>query len=70
MNADFFVEALDEALERFGKPEILSTDHGSKFTGADFTGVLQAYEVRISMDGRRRWLDNLFIERLWRCSEP
>jgi putative transposase len=66
MHADFCVEALEEALERFGKPEIFNTDQGSQFTGSDFTGVLQAHEIRISMDGRGRWLDNVFIERLWR----
>jgi len=66
MHADFCVEALEEALERFGKPEIFNTDQGSQFTTADFTGVLQAHQVRISMDGRGRWLDYMFIERLSR----
>jgi len=66
MDASFCVEALEEALTRFGKPEIFNTDQGSQFTGSDFTGVLGKAEVRISMDGRGRWMDNVFIERLWR----
>jgi len=66
MHAEFCVEALEEALERYGKPEIFNTDQGSQFTSSDFTGVLQAHGIRISMDGRGRWFDNVFIERLWR----
>ena len=66
MEADFCIEALEEALERFGKPEIFNTDQGSQFTSPQFTGVLRAADVRISMDGRGRWMDNVFIERLWR----
>ena len=66
MDADFCIEALEEALERFGKPEIFNTDQGSQFTSPQFTGVLRAAGVRISMDGRGRWMDNVFIERLWR----
>jgi putative transposase len=66
MDAEFCVEALKEALARFGKPEIFNTDQGSQFTSEDFTGVLREAEVRISMDGRGRWMDNVFIERLWR----
>jgi putative transposase len=66
MEADFCIEALEEALERFGKPEIFNTDQGSRFTSPQFTGVLRAAGVRISMDGRGRWMDNVFIERLWR----
>ena len=66
MDASFCVEALEEALARFGKPEIFNTDQGSQFTGGDFTGVLIKAGVRISMDGRGRWMDNVFIERLWR----
>jgi putative transposase len=66
MEADFCIEALEEALERFGKPEIFNTDQGSQFTAPQFTGVLRAADVRISMDGRGRWMDNVFIERLWR----
>jgi putative transposase len=66
MDAEFCVEALKEALERFGKPEIFNTDQGSQFTSLDFTAVLRDAEIRISMDGRGRWMDNVFIERLWR----
>lgn len=66
MDDSFCVEALEEALARFGKPEIFNTDQGSQFTGGDFTGVLIKAGVRISMDGRGRWMDNVFIERLWR----
>jgi putative transposase len=66
MTADFCVEALDEALLRFGPPEIFNTDQGSQFTGSAFTDRLKDASVRISMDGKGRWLDNVFIERLWR----
>lgn len=66
MDASFCVEALQEALARFGKPDIFNTDQGSQFTSGAFTGVLIAAGVRISMDGRGRFLDNIFIERLWR----
>src|SRR5690349_3840577 len=66
MDADFCIEALEEALERFGRPELFNTDQGSQFTSPRFTGVLRAAGVRISMDGRGRWMDNVFIERLWR----
>jgi putative transposase len=66
MHAEFCIEALAEALARHGRPDIFNTDQGSQFTGADFTGVLTDAGVRISMDGRGRWMDNVFIERLWR----
>jgi putative transposase len=66
MDASFCVTALEQALARFGKPEIFNTDQGSQFTSSDFTGLLAAAGVRISMDGRGRWMDNIFIERLWR----
>jgi putative transposase len=66
MDASFCVEALNEALARYGKPEIFNTDQGSQFTSLDFTGVLKGAEVTISMDGRGRCMDNIFIERLWR----
>ena len=66
LDADFCVRALEEALARFGRPEIFDTDHGSQFTSTAFTSVLQRAGVRISMDGRGRWLDNVLIERLWR----
>jgi putative transposase len=66
MDAEFCVAALEEALARFGRPDIFNTDQGSQFTSPRFTGVLHAAGVRISMDGRGRWMDNVFIERLWR----
>ena len=66
MDVEFCIEALEEALARFGRPEIFNTDQGSQFTSPRFTGVLQRAGVRISMDGRGRWMDNVFIERLWR----
>jgi len=66
MEASFCVRALEEALARFGKPEIFNTDQGSQFTGAAFTGTLAKAGIKISMDGRGRWMDNVFIERLWR----
>jgi putative transposase len=66
MDTAFCIDALDEALARFGRPEIFNTDQGSQFTSAAFTGRLADADIRISMDGRGRWLDNVFIERLWR----
>ncbi len=66
MDAEFCVEALAEALSKYGKPEIFNTDQGSQFTSFDFTGVLKNEEITISMDGRGRCMDNIFIERLWR----
>ena len=66
LEADFCIEALEEALARFGKPEIFNTDQGSQFTSAAFTGVLQREEIAISMDGKGCWRDNVFMERLWR----
>lgn len=66
MDAAFCVEALEDAMARFGKPDIFNTDQGSQFTSQAFTGVLRAAEVKISMDGKGRWMDNVFIERLWR----
>ena len=66
MDAGFCVEALDEAMARYGTPEIFNTDQGSQFTGDEFTGRLLDAKVKISMDGRGRCMDNIFIERLWR----
>jgi putative transposase len=66
MTADFCVETLQEALTRHGKPEIFNTDQGSQFTCEDWMGELAAAGVQISMDGKGRWIDNVFIERLWR----
>jgi putative transposase len=66
MSADFCVDALAEALARYGEPEIFNTDQGSQFTDDDFTALLLGKGVRVSMDGKGRWIDNVFIERLWR----
>ena len=66
LGADFCVEALEEALERYGSPEIFNTDQGSQFTSDDFTGTLKQHGVLISMDGKGRCMDNIFVERLWR----
>jgi putative transposase len=60
------VEALEEALARYGRPDIFNTDQGSQFTSCDFISVLKDNEIKISMDGKGRWMDNVFIERLWR----
>jgi putative transposase len=66
MEADFCVEALEEALARHGKPGIFNTDQGSQFTSAAFTGVPIANEIEISMDGKGAWRDNVFVERVWK----
>jgi len=66
MDVDFCVLALEEALAKYGKPDIFNTDQGSQFTSFTFTALLRENGIRISMDGRGRWLDNVFIERLWR----
>ena len=62
----FCIEAVEEALGRYGKPEIFNSDQGSQFTSIDFTGVLKDAEIKISMDGKGAWRDNVFVERLWR----
>ena len=66
MEAEFCIEALQEALAKHGKPEIFNSDQGSQFTSADFTSVLLKNGIAISMDGKGSWRDNVFIERLWR----
>ena len=66
LTTDFCIEALQEALLRYGAPEIFNTDQGSQFTSAEFTGVLKQHGIRISMDGKGCWRDNVFVERLWR----
>ena len=66
LDADFCVEALQEAIEKYGTPDIFNTDQGSQFTGEAFTNVLKGAGIKISMDGKGRWMDNVFIERLWR----
>lgn len=66
LTSEFCVEALEEALARYGAPDIFNSDQGSQFTDDDFTTPLKATGVRISMDGKGRWIDNVFVERLWR----
>lgn len=66
LEADFCVEAVEEALARHGKPAIFNTDQGSQFTSEAFTGLLLKNEIAISMDGKGAWRDNVFVERLWR----
>jgi putative transposase len=66
METAFCTEALDEALRQYGPPEIFNSDQGAQFTAEEFTGVLKSHEIQISMDGRGRCLDNVFVERLWR----
>jgi putative transposase len=66
MDTDFCIEALEEAMTKFGKPTIFNTDQGSQFTSPRFTTTLTGAGIKVSMDGRGRWMDNVFIERLWR----
>lgn len=66
LDASFCVDALDEALGQYGSPEIFNTDQGSQFTGDDFIAALKKSGAQISMDGKGRWRDNVFVERLWR----
>lgn len=66
MDAAFCVDALQDALSLYGAPEIFNSDQGSQFTSSAFTGLLKRHEVRVSMDGRGRAFDNIFVERLWR----
>ncbi len=66
LGAEFCVEALEEALSHYGRPEVFNTDQGSQFTSDDFTGTLERHKVTISMDGKGRYMDNIFVERLWR----
>ena len=65
-DASFCIEALEQALERHGRPEIFNTDQGSQYTSSAWINVLKAHNIRISMDGKGNWMDNVFIERLWR----
>ena len=66
LDTRFCIEALEEAIESHGAPEIFNTDQGSQFTSEEFTDVLRQHNIRISMDGKGRWVDNVFVERLWR----
>ena len=66
LDPSFCTEALEEAIQRYGTPEIFNTDQGSQFTSEAFTGILASHGIKISMDGKGRWMDNVFIERLWK----
>lgn len=66
MDTVFCIDALQEAISNYGTPEIFNTDQGSQFTSEDFTTILKEADIKISMDGKGRWMDNVFIERLWR----
>ena len=66
MDTSFCIDALEEALQKYGKPEIFNTDQGSQFTSEAFTKILKDKEIRISMDGKGCWRDNVFVERIWR----
>jgi putative transposase len=66
LDASFCTEALEEAIIKYGTPEIFNTDQGSQFTSEAFTEILDTHGIRISMDSRGRWMDNVFVERLWR----
>lgn len=66
LDTEFCIEALEEALVRYGAPEIFNTDQGAQFTSDAFTQVLKDHQILISMDGKGRWMDNVFVERLWR----
>ena len=66
MDASFCIDALEEAIRKFGTPDIFNTDQGSQFTSDAFLGILESHGINISMDGSGRWIDNVFVERLWR----
>ena len=66
LDNSFCIDALEEAITQYGIPDIFNTDQGSQFTSLDFTDILSQVGIRISMDGRGRWMDNIFIERLWK----
>ena len=66
LDTSFCIEALEEALQKYGRPDIFNTDQGSQFTSVEFTRILKDHGIKISMDGQGRWRDNVFIERLWK----
>ena len=66
LTTDFYLEAVEDALQRYGKPEIFNTDQGSQFTSTEFVGLLQGHRIRVSMNGKGRRVDNVFAERLWK----
>lgn len=66
LTTDFCIEAVQEAMNKYGKPEIFNTDQGCQFTSLEFTGLLKENGIQISMDGKGCWRDNVFVERLWK----
>jgi len=66
LDTGFCIEAVEEALAKYGKPEVFNTEQGSQFTSLSFTELLKSHEIAISMDGKGAWRDNVFVERLWR----
>jgi len=66
LTTDFCIEAVEEAIQRHGRPEIFNTDQGCQFTSNEFVGLLQGHGIQVSMDGKGRWVDNVFVERLWK----
>ena len=66
MTTDFCLEAVEEAVQHYGSPGIFNTDQGSQFTSTEFVSLIQGYGIQVSMDGKGRWVDNVFIERLWK----
>lgn len=66
LTTDFCIEAVEEALQRYGKPEIFNTDQGCQFTSTEFIDLIQGHGIQVSMDGKGRWVDNVFVERLWK----
>ena len=66
LTTDFCIEAVEDAIDRHGKPEIFNTDQGCQFTSNAFVGLLQGHGIQVSMDGKGRWVDNVFVERLWK----
>jgi len=69
LTTDFCIEAVQEAINRYGQPEIFNTDQGCQFTSLEFTGLLKDNGIQISMDGKACWRDNVFVERLWRSAK-
>jgi putative transposase len=66
LSTDFCIEAVEDAIQRHGKPQIFNTDQGSQFTSREFVDLIQGHGIRMSMDGKGRWVDNVFVERLWK----
>jgi len=66
LTTDFCIEAVEEAIQHYGKPEIFNTDQGSQFTSTEFVNLIRGHGIQLSMDGKGRWVDNVFVERLWK----